>query len=470
MKFSEINLEKNLLKGIEDAGFTDLMPVQEETLKYSMSGKDVCVQSQTGTGKTAAFLITIFQHHQDMKRTHNKKALIITPTRELAVQIEKDARLLGGRLQLIIGSFYGGVGYKRQEKLLKDGVEVIIGTPGRLLDFNSQGKVNFKEIGFLVIDEADRMLDMGFFPDIKRILKNASISAKRQTMLFSATLDSKTKDLARQFMNQPVSIAIRPEEITVDNISQTIYHVSRREKINLLLGILKNEAPKNALIFTNMKSESVQVSKHLKNNGLQCSFLNGDLAQSKRLQVIDHFKTGKIPILVATDVAARGLHIEDLEMIINYDLPGDCENYVHRIGRTARAGKSGKAISLACEKNIHNLEAIESFLNKKIPVGFATDDMFLENKSKDMGLSFKRRNGNKNRNHKNLTSGKKKFYSKYSNPHKKSNKYQSSSLKRKKTGPGKDKIPAKPRNGTAEERLTYYKKKYGDRFIRTDSQ
>ena len=440
MKFSEINLEKNLLKGIEDAGFTDLMPVQEETLKSSLSGKDVCVQSQTGTGKTAAFLITIFQHHQDIKWANNKKALIITPTRELAVQIEKDAKLLGGSLHLIIGSFYGGVGYKRQEKLLKDGVEVIIGTPGRLLDFNSKGKINFKEIGFLVIDEADRMLDMGFFPDIKKIIRNASSSAKRQTMLFSATLDSKTRDLARQFMNKPVSIAIHPEEITVDKISQTIYHVSRREKINLLLGILKNESPKNALIFTNMKSDSVQVSKQLKNNGLQCLFLNGDLAQSKRLQVIEYFKTGKIPILVATDVAARGLHIEDLEMIINYDLPGNCENYVHRIGRTARAGKSGKAITLACEKNIHNLKAIESFINMKIPLGFTTDDMFLENKSYGMGISLNKRKRENNRKHKNFTAGKNKLYSKHLNSRNISNRYYSSHLKRKKSGQDKDKF------------------------------
>ena len=368
MKFTELKLEENIMKGIEEAGFSTLMPVQEETFVHTLKGKDVTVQSQTGTGKTAAFLVTIFQHFLDKNTGKNKKALIIAPTRELAIQIEKDAKVLGRYLNFTIGSFYGGVGYKHQEELLKRDVEVIIGTPGRLLDFNSKGKLDFRNIGFLVIDEADRMFDMGFFPDITRILRNSVPCSKRQTMFFSATLDVKTRSIAREFMNKPVKIEIMPEQVTVDTVSQRIYHVARKEKLNLMLGILKKELPKNALIFTNTKHAAAQVAKHLEYNGYKCLHLSGDLPQSKRLQVIDNFKSGKLPFLVATDVAARGLHIEGLEMIFNYDLPGDCENYVHRIGRTARAGKSGKAISLACESYIYNLEAIESFLGAKIPI------------------------------------------------------------------------------------------------------
>ncbi|MCP5047831.1 MAG: DEAD/DEAH box helicase [bacterium] len=389
MKFTEFDLNEKLMQGIADAGFTECMPVQEETLVHSLKTKDVEVQSQTGTGKTAAFLITIFQHFlDDDSPIKDKKALIIAPTRELAVQIEKDAKMLGRHLDFTIGSFYGGVGYATQEKLLRDDVNLIIGTPGRLLDFNHQGKMDLRKVGFLVLDEADRMLDMGFLPDIRRIMRRMSGPTRRQVMLFSATLDVNTRSIAREFMDDPVAIAIEPEQVTVDKITQVIYHVSEQEKMSLILGILNRDMPKNALIFTNMKHTAAQVSKHLEYNGYKCQYLSGDLPQSKRLRVIDSFKSGKLSYLVATDVAARGLHIEDLEMIINYDLPGDCENYVHRIGRTARAGKSGKAVSLACENFIYNLEAIESFLGMKIPVGIADEELFHEDKG--AGIDFRK--------------------------------------------------------------------------------
>lgn len=389
MKFTELKLDKNILKGIEEAGFTTLMPVQEETLAYSLKGRDVTVQSQTGTGKTAAFLITIFHHFLDKNSQRNKKALIITPTRELAVQVEKDAKQLGRHLPFTIGSFYGGVGYQVQEDLLYEDVDIIIGTPGRLLDFNHKGKLDFRQMGYVVIDEADRMFDMGFAPDITRIMRNSAAPAKRQTMLYSATLDVNTRRLAREFMNNPAKVEITPEQVTVDTITQVLYHVARREKLNLMLGILKRETPKNALIFTNTKSAAAQVARHLEFNGYTCLHISGDLPQSKRLKVIENFKSGKLPFLVATDVAARGLHIEGLEMIINYDLPGDPENYVHRIGRTARAGKTGKAVSMACEDYVYNLEAIETFIGMKIPVGIA-DDGFFE-KSKSQGMVFNTR-------------------------------------------------------------------------------
>jgi ATP-dependent RNA helicase RhlB len=389
MKFTELDLHEKLMKGINDAGYVECMPIQEESLLHTLKGRDIEAQSQTGTGKTAAFLITIFQHFLDENSPiTNKKALIIAPTRELAVQIDKEAKVLGRHLDVTIGCFYGGVGYQQQEKLLEKDVDIIIGTPGRLLDFNQKGRLDFRKLGFLVLDEADRMLDMGFLPDIRRILRRMDSDVKRQIMLFSATLDVETKSIAREFMNDPVSVAIEPEQVTVDKITQIIYHVSENEKMSLMLGILKKDLPKNALIFTNMKHTAAQVAKHLEYNGYKCQYLSGDLPQSKRLRVINNFKSGKLSYLIATDVAARGLHIDDLEMIINYDLPGDCENYVHRIGRTARAGKSGKAISLGCENYIYNLEAIEEFLGIRIPVGIPDEDMFHEDKG--AGIDFRR--------------------------------------------------------------------------------
>ncbi len=391
MKFSELNLHENLLKGIEEAEFTTLMPVQEQTFVHSLKGKDVSVQSQTGTGKTAAFLITIFQHFLAPVNDKNKKALILAPTRELAVQIETDARLLGKYVGMAIGAFYGGIGYHQQEKLLDKGVDLIVGTPGRLLDFNSKGRLDFRDLGFVVIDEADRMFDMGFYPDIRRIMRNTSDLSKRQTMLFSATLDSRTRGISSEFMDRPVKVEIEPEQITVDKITQRLYHVSQREKLNLLLGIFKKEMPANALVFTNTKDAAAQVAKHLEYNGYKCLHLSGDLPQNKRLKVIEQFKDGQLPFLVATDVAARGLHIDDLELIVNYDLPNDCENYVHRIGRTARAGKSGVAVSLACEDYVYNLEAIESYIGTKIPIVYADDFLFEESKSEGMTFEVRKK-------------------------------------------------------------------------------
>jgi ATP-dependent RNA helicase RhlB len=487
MKFTELKLDKDILKGIEDAGFETLMPVQEETLVHSLKGKDVTVQSQTGTGKTAVFLITIFQHFFDKTTARRKKALIVTPTRELAVQIEKDAKQLGRYLPFTIGCFYGGVGYPQQERLLDKGVDIVIGTPGRLLDFSSKGRLDFKQMGYVVIDEADRMLDMGFYPDIARILGHSLPGKKRQTMLYSATLDAKTRSLARDFMNRPVKIEISPEQVTVDNITQLLYHVSQGEKLNLLLGVFKKELPKNALIFTNTKNAAAQVAKHLEYNGYKCLHISGDLPQGKRLKVMEEFKAGKLPFLVATDVAARGLHIEGLELIINYDLPGDPENYVHRIGRTARAGKSGKAIALACEDYIYNLEPIESFIGMKIPVAFSEDDLFEESKSKGMVFDVKkqtrRTNGGGKRRKKTTHA---KTPAPGSRPKGKFKKKAAETPEQKRTQTGKRYKPKdkdrtakskpqakapphkrkerKERKTTLEERLEYYRKKYGDDF------
>lgn len=393
MKFDELKLKPRLLRGIANRGYKELTAVQELTLAKTLQGMDVAVQSQTGTGKTAAFLITMFERMSHNRTPKRKKALIIVPTRELAVQIETEARLLNPYLGYAIGSFYGGVGYDNQLNLLKKGLDIVIGTPGRLLDLSKRGHLKLNDIRILVIDEADRLFDMGFLPDIKKILYRMPPRKARQNLLFSATLTRISRQIASQHMNRPKFIEVTPEKLTVDTILQELYHVKSHIKMNLMLGILKVQAPQNALIFTNMRHGAFRLAKKLQQNGLCSRYLTGDLPQSRRLKIMDDFKAGKFALLVATDVAARGLHIDDLEMVINYDLPQDCENYVHRIGRTARAGNSGKAISLASEGTANHLEAIESFIGMKIPVQTADDDLFATDMSQ--GFSPRKRFRNK---------------------------------------------------------------------------
>jgi ATP-dependent RNA helicase RhlB len=381
MRFTELDLDPRLQRAIEDRGYTELTSVQELTLAKSLKGQDVAVQSQTGTGKTAAFLITLFSHLLKHSKSTRRKALIIVPTRELAVQIEGEALLLNRPIGLQIGCFYGGVGYTVQLAQIKAGPDIIIGTPGRLLDLAEKKRLNFKECGFLVIDEADRLFDMGFLPDLRDIVKQMPEREHRQSMLFSATLNKLSQRVAAAYLNAPAFIEVTPEQLTVDTISQELYQVGSHIKLNLLLGLLQRRAPKNALIFTNMKHTAFLLAKQLQANGHKAHFLSGDLAQSERLKIIEDFMAGRFPMLVATDVASRGLHIDDLEMVINYDVPQDCENYVHRIGRTARAGATGLAITLASEKTADHIEAIEKFIGQKIPVLPVTSDMFVRDMS-----------------------------------------------------------------------------------------
>jgi ATP-dependent RNA helicase RhlB len=375
-----LNLQPSLMQGITEKGYTEMTEVQEQTLAHTLSGKDAAVQSQTGTGKTAAFLITIFERMSRGAVPRGKKALIIVPTRELAVQIEGEARILGRHMGLRVGCFYGGVGYVGQLSDLKRGVDVMIGTPGRLLDLSERRSLNLKDVGVLVIDEADRLFDMGFLPDIKRLLQGMVPRTARQSMLFSATLSRVSRKIAAEYLNNPAFVELAPEQMTVDTITQKIYRVKSHIKTNLLLGILQEQHPRNALIFTNMRHTAFRLAKTLERNGFRCRHLSGDLPQSQRLRIIDDFMAGKFSHLVATDVAARGLHIEGLEMVVNYDLPQDIENYVHRIGRTARMGNTGQAVSFVCEKFGKYLDAIESFIGMKIPVETARAELFLIDK------------------------------------------------------------------------------------------
>ena len=381
MEFYKLNLDSRLQQGIADKGYTETTPVQEQTLSQTLQGRDVAVQSQTGTGKTAAFLITMMERLSRKKSPDHKYALIIVPTRELAVQIEKEARQLSRHMRCAVGSFYGGVGYTKQLESLRKGLDIVVGTPGRLLDFSQKGYLRLKDVGILVIDEADRLFDMGFLPDITKLIQSMPSQKHRQSMLFSATLNRFSRTVAYKHMNDPVFVELTPDQMTVDTISQELYFVKSHIKLNLMLGILKAETPQTALIFTNTRHVAFRLSQKLKANGYKCQHLTGDLPQNQRLKVIEEFKRGKISLLVATDVAARGLHIDNLDMVFNYDVPQDCENYVHRIGRTARAGKKGKAVTLASEGTASHLEAIEAFIGMGIPVQPENFDLIANDRS-----------------------------------------------------------------------------------------
>jgi ATP-dependent RNA helicase RhlB len=393
MDFTELNLHPDLQRGLDEAGYVTCMPVQESVFAYAFSGQDIYAQSQTGTGKTAAFLISIFQRIMTIPEERTRKVLILAPTRELAVQIENEAKRLGKYLPISAASFYGGVGYGPQLDQLRSDVQMIIGTPGRIIDFLQQGKMLLKEVGFLVIDEADRMFDMGFIDDLRKLLRYLSAPRGRQTFLFSATLGLRVKDLAWEYMNNPHEIVIEPEHMTVDLVIQELYHVGNHEKFRLLLGVLDREKPESALIFCNQKYMAEEVARRLQVNGIDCEFIMGDLPQSKRLQIIERLKAGKLAILVATDVAARGLDVEGLDLVVNYDVPEEAESYVHRIGRTARAGKAGKAVMLACEKFVYGLPAIEKFIGNKIPIMAFDEGLLLTDKSAGMRFGHARDHG-----------------------------------------------------------------------------
>jgi ATP-dependent RNA helicase RhlB len=381
--FLSFDLPEPVMRGVQAAGFTACTPIQEEVLPIALRGRDVAGQAQTGTGKTAAFLISIFtrllrepdRRPQDLSAP---RALVVAPTRELAVQIHHDARLLGQETGLNMQVVYGGVDYLKQRESLREGVDLLIGTPGRLIDYFKQGVYGLKTVEILVIDEADRMFDMGFIKDIRYLVRHLPPPERRQSFLFSATLGYQVLELAYECMNNPTMVSVAPEQVTAELVEEVLYHVARHEKFRLLLGLLRREKGKRILMFANMKREAERLAEKLIRVGYHARAITGDVDQKKRLKIMQAFKEGGLHILVATDVASRGLHIEGVTHVVNYDLPQEAEDYVHRIGRTARAGASGKAISLADEEYVLSLEAIEEFIGHKIPVEWPDDDLFRE--------------------------------------------------------------------------------------------
>jgi len=380
MNFSELDLPYEVQQGVEHVGFTACTPVQDAVIPRAVRGEDVAAQAQTGTGKTAAFLISLFTRMirvpaQDCE--NSPQALIIAPTRELADQIYHEAERLGKFTGFRFLAVYGGVDYQKQMDTLQKGVDVLIGTPGRLIDYYKQRVYSLKKTRYLIIDEADRMFDMGFIDDLRYLIKKMPPYAKRQSMLFSATLSYRVMELAYEHMNLPEKISITPEKVTVEQVEQVLYHVGKHEKIPLLLGLLKREAPERALIFVNTRRAADMVVERLNRNGWKVEAITGDIIQKKRLRILADFKDGKLPVLVATDVASRGIHVEGVTHVINLDLPQDAEDYVHRIGRTGRAGATGKAISLADEEYVYSLEEIEKYIGQKVPVAWADDSLYV---------------------------------------------------------------------------------------------
>lgn len=369
--FSEFQLDPRLIKALDDAGFTHCTPIQGECLPDILAGHDIAGQAQTGTGKTAAFLLGILQHLLQGSTDKNRDgplALVIAPTRELAIQIHRDAELLNKYAGLRLGLVYGGVDYEKQRTTLQNGVDILIGTPGRLIDYFKQGVFTLKKLDIVVLDEADRMFDLGFIKDIRFMFRRMRKPQERLSMLFSATLSYRVTELAYEHMNNPKFIRINPEQVTADRITQVLYHVANEEKIPLLIGMLQKIDPKRTIVFVNTKRTAEKVWSYLEGNHFHASILSGDVPQKKRQHLFREFSEGKLPILVATDLAARGLHIPEVSHIFNFDLPQNAEDYVHRIGRTARAGASGDAVSFACEQYVYSLMEIQEFLGYKIPV------------------------------------------------------------------------------------------------------
>ena len=393
LPFSEFGLPEPLLRGLNESGYLRCTPIQEKAIPLALKGQDIAGQAQTGTGKTAAYLVPIFARMlADKERKPGRPAaLIISPTRELAVQIFNDAEAIGRHLGFKMGVVFGGVEYRKQARILSEGVDLVVSTPGRLIDYTKQKVFSPQQIKFLVVDEADRLFDMGFVADLRWILRRLPPYNRRQSMLFSATLGYRVLELTYEFMNLPQRVAVEAETVTVEQVTQALYHCGHREKLNLLLGLLKKEDWTRVMIFVNTRQQVDRLAFKLKSNGLPAEGISGSLDQRKRLQLLERFKKGEQKILVATNVAARGLHIEDVSHVINFDVPADPEDYVHRVGRTARAGAVGKAITLCCDRYASHLPYVEELLGNKIPVCWAEDTLFLPDEAPEFRQRRERR-------------------------------------------------------------------------------
>lgn len=381
--FSAFDLPESVLRGVQEAGFEFCTPIQAETLPLALSGRDIAGQAQTGTGKSAAFLLAAFAHLLKHPASAERKptqprVIMLAPTRELAIQIHKDAVVLGKYTGFTLGLVYGGTGYDTQRKMLEQGIDILIGTPGRIIDYFKQGVFDLKAIQVMVLDEADRMFDLGFIKDIRYLLRSMPPAEKRLNLLFSATLGQRVLELAFEHMNEAVTVNVMPDTKTADKVSQSIYYTANDEKIPLLISLLRRIDAKRSLVFINTKHMAEKLCGWLEGNGFEAAVLSGDVPQNKRERLLKDFSEGRLAVLVATDVAARGLHIPDVSHVFNFDLPQDAEDYVHRIGRTARAGASGDAVSFACEEYSFSLPDIEEFIGHSIPSKPVTSDLLVK--------------------------------------------------------------------------------------------
>ena len=379
--FTELDLPWELEQAINELGFRDCTPIQKEVLPQSIDGSDIIAQAQTGTGKTAAFLISMLTYHIENPELSARKAgtpfaLIIAPTRELVMQIADDAEKLSAYTKICIVPIVGGIDYEKQKQFMRSKVDIVVATPGRLLDFCRSNIIDLSRIESLVIDEADRMLSMGFIPDVKSIIRRTPHKERRQTQLFSATLSEDIQRLAKSWTLNPFLVHIKPEEIAVGSVTQEVYLTSENEKFRVLFNILKSEEVTKAIIFVNRRNQTRDLEENLYRYQISTGLLTGDVPQKRRIRTLQQFKSGKIEVLVATDVAGRGIHVNDVSHVINFNLPEDPEDYVHRIGRTGRAGAKGTSISLVCESDVFMLPAIEKLLGESI-ISTQPDEKYL---------------------------------------------------------------------------------------------
>ena len=410
VSFSEFALNPDLGSALSGAGLSYCTEIQQLSLPLMLKGKDIAAQSQTGTGKTAAFLLGMYQYLLDNPADENRqptelRAIILAPTRELAIQIHKDAQQLGGNLNFQTVLAYGGTDYEKQRRNIQQGADVLIGTPGRIIDYFKQKVFSLKKIQVVVLDEADRMFDLGFIADIRYLLRRMPDSEQRLNLLFSATLSHRVMELAYEHMNNPVGLKTESDRIAAEKVHQVVFHPASDEKIPLLLGLMMKMQPQRSIIFVNTKRSAEKVQSYLVGNDTPAEVLSGDVRQNKRQRLIQELASGNLNTLIATDVAARGLHIEGVTHVFNYDLPQNAEDYVHRIGRTARAGESGEAISFACEEYVFSLPEIEELLGHEIESGNLTDDLLISpappakiqrNKAPDHGKRNKSGSGKPN--------------------------------------------------------------------------
>jgi ATP-dependent RNA helicase RhlB len=381
--FKNMGLHSKLVQALDSLGYEFATPIQAQAIPLLLNSQDVAGQAQTGTGKTNAFLLAILNELLTLpavedRQPNEPRAFIIAPTRELVIQIYEDAKKLSKFTDLKMCVAFGGADYEKQQKAIESGCDVLIGTAGRLIDFLKKNVYNFYALDCVVLDEADRMFDLGFIDDIRYLFRKMPKPAERLNMLFSATLSNRVKELAYEHMNSPEHIHVEAEQVTADKVKQQLFYPSNPEKLPLLVGLMQKLQPQKAIVFVNTRRQAEKVCLCLQGNDINAGLLTGDVQQKKRMRLLDELKQGKIDVLIATDVAARGLHINGVTHVFNYDLPDDAEDYVHRIGRTARAGEEGDAISFAGEDNAFNLPAIETYIESSIPTADVTSELLAD--------------------------------------------------------------------------------------------